>query len=68
MTHTVTPAQLVALRETLLNTSGATPLHERFRALFMLKAIGSDEVVNIVSDGKSYPARQAGRHRSELLY
>jgi hypothetical protein len=56
MTHTVTPTQLVALRETLLNISGATPLHERFRALFMLKAIGTDEVVKIVSDGMSLSA------------
>lgn len=53
MSPTVTPAQMTAMRETLLNTSGSTPLHERFRALFMLKAIGSDEVVKIVSDGQS---------------
>jgi deoxyhypusine monooxygenase len=51
MSVQVTPAQLSALRATLLNTSGATPLHERFRALFMLKAVGSDEVVKIISEG-----------------
>jgi deoxyhypusine monooxygenase len=53
MSVAVTPAQMTALRATLLNTSETTPLHERFRALFMLKAIGNDEVVQIVSDGQS---------------
>jgi hypothetical protein len=51
MSVTVTSEQLSALRSTLLNTSGSTPLHERFRALFMLKAVGGDEVVQIVSEG-----------------
>ena len=48
----VTDAQLAALRATLLNTSGNVPLHERFRALFMLKAVGGDEVVRIVAEGE----------------
>ncbi|WOO81218.1 Deoxyhypusine hydroxylase [Vanrija pseudolonga] len=48
---TVTPEQLAALRATLLNTSGSTPLHERFRALFMLKAVGGDEVIAIIAEG-----------------
>jgi deoxyhypusine monooxygenase len=52
MSVQVTPAQLAVLRDTLLNTSGQTPLHERFRALFMLKAVGSDEVVQIISEGE----------------
>jgi deoxyhypusine monooxygenase len=51
MSVTVTPAQLGSLKATLLNTSGSTPLHERFRALFMLKAVGGDEVVNIIAEG-----------------
>lgn len=53
MSVTVSPEQMSLLRDTLLNTSGTTPLHERFRALFMLKAVGTDEVVQIVSDGTS---------------
>lgn len=56
MSVTVSAEQMSLLRDTLLNTSGRTPLHERFRALFMLKAVGNDEVVQIVSDGKpGYP-------------
>lgn len=51
MSVTVTPDQLSALRSTLLNTSGSTPLHERFRALFMLKAVGGDEVIAIIAEG-----------------
>lgn len=53
MSVSVTPEQLSALKATLLNSSGNTPLHERFRALFMLKAVGGDEVVQIVSEGQS---------------
>lgn len=53
MSVQVTPAQMDSLRATLLNTSGSTPLHERFRALFMLKAVNNDEVVQIVSEGGS---------------
>ncbi|ORY26316.1 putative Deoxyhypusine hydroxylase [Naematelia encephala] len=52
----VTPAQLSALRATLLNTSGSTPLHERFRALFMLKAVGGPEVLEIISEGLEDPS------------
>lgn len=53
MSVSVTPEQMSALRATLLNTSGSTPLHERFRALFMLKAVGGDEVITIISEGTS---------------
>ena len=53
MSVTVTPAQMSSLEATLLNTSGSTPLHERFRALFMLKAVNNDEVVRIVAEGMS---------------
>ncbi|GMK55200.1 hypothetical protein CspeluHIS016_0202560 [Cutaneotrichosporon spelunceum] len=51
MSVSVTPEQLAALRATLLNTSGSTPLHERFRALFMLKAVGGDAVIAIIAEG-----------------
>lgn len=56
MSITVNPAQMAALRATLLDTAGTTPLHERFRALFMLKAVGGDEVVNIISEGLADPS------------
>ncbi len=49
----VTLRQLASFRSTLLDTSGSTPLHERFRALFMLKAVGGDEVFDIISEGGS---------------
>ncbi|WVQ79672.1 deoxyhypusine hydroxylase [Cryptococcus sp. DSM 104549] len=56
MSVQVTPEQLSSLSDTLLNTSGATPLHERFRALFMLKAVGGDEVVDIIAEGLKDPS------------
>ncbi|KAK1923996.1 putative Deoxyhypusine hydroxylase [Papiliotrema laurentii] len=56
MSISVTPEQLAVLRDTLLNTQGSTPLHERFRALFMLKAVGGDEVVQIISEGLNDPS------------
>lgn len=52
MSVQVTPAQMDTLKSTLLNTTGSTPLHERFRALFMLKAVNNDQVVKIVAEGK----------------
>ncbi|KAK4685851.1 deoxyhypusine monooxygenase, partial [Tremellales sp. Uapishka_1] len=52
----ITSSQMDALKATLLNTSGDTPLHERFRALFMLKAVGGDEVVGIVAEGLKDPS------------
>ena len=57
----VTDAQLAALRATLLNTSGSVPLHERFRALFMLKAVGGDEVVRIVAEGELREVVEGGK-------
>lgn len=62
---TVTPEQLAALRSTLLNTSGTTPLHERFRALFMLKAVGGDEVIQIIGDGEWWCRRVSGSKAGE---
>lgn len=56
MSVKVTPAQMETLRATLLNTSGKVQLHERFRALFMLKAVGGDDVVNIISEGETWPS------------
>ncbi|KAH7912549.1 armadillo-type protein [Hygrophoropsis aurantiaca] len=48
---TVTPAELGALENTLLNTSGNVPLHDRFRALFTLKSLKNQDAVAIISKG-----------------
>lgn len=44
-------AELEALQDSLLNTSGTAPLHDRFRALFTLKSLKSDDAVAIISKG-----------------
>lgn len=67
MSVQVTPEQMAALRATLLNTSGKTELHERFRALFMLKAVGGDEVINIIAEGE-YAICQVARPLSPLSH
>ncbi|OWZ62814.1 deoxyhypusine hydroxylase [Cryptococcus neoformans] len=56
MSVQVSSEQMATLKATLLNTPGNVPLHERFRALFMLKAVGGDEVVDIVSEGLKDPS------------
>lgn len=61
MSVQVTPEQMEVLRATLLNTSGKVELHERFRALFMLKAVGGDEVIRVVAEGESPARRWAGQ-------
>lgn len=40
-----------ALRASLLNESGKTPLHERFRALFTLKSLKNERAIEIISEG-----------------
>lgn len=47
----VFPSTLSALETALLNTAGNVPLHNRFRALFTLKALKNDEAVRIISKG-----------------
>lgn len=47
----VSPEELTALEASLLNKSGDVPLHNRFRALFTLKALKNDEAVGIISKG-----------------
>lgn len=49
----VTPEALAKLEDTLLNTSGDHPLHNRFRALFTLKAVGGETAINIIAKGQS---------------
>ena len=47
----VSPSELKALEDCLLNTSGKVPLHNRFRALFTLKGLKSEESVRIIGKG-----------------
>lgn len=47
----VSPDQLSKLEQTLL--SQAEPLHNRFRALFTLKAVGGSDAIRIVAEGAS---------------
>ncbi|KIY68017.1 Deoxyhypusine hydroxylase [Cylindrobasidium torrendii FP15055 ss-10] len=47
----VSSAELAALEATLLNTSGTVALHDRFRALFTLKALKTQEAVEIIAKG-----------------
>ncbi|KAI0926845.1 deoxyhypusine hydroxylase [Taiwanofungus camphoratus] len=49
----VPSSTLSALETALLNTAGNVPLHNRFRALFTLKALKNDEAVRIISKGFS---------------
>lgn len=50
-------AELTALEEVLLNTSGKVPLHRRFRALFALKSLKNDDAVAIISKGVVHSLR-----------
>ena len=47
----VSQSDLGNLEALLLNNSGNVPLHNRFRALFTLKALKSDEAVRVISKG-----------------
>lgn len=40
------------LETRLLNTTGNTPLHDRFRALFTLKAVGDERAIQVISKGE----------------
>ena len=53
----VSPAELKALEDCLLNTSGKVPLHTRFRALFTLKGLKSEESVSIIGKGTQTAAQ-----------
>ena len=48
----VPQSELNNLEALLLNIYGNVPLHNRFRALFTLKALKSDQAVHIISKGK----------------
>jgi deoxyhypusine monooxygenase len=47
----VSQSDLGNLEASLLNNAGNVPLHNRFRALFTLKALKSEEAVRIISKG-----------------
>lgn len=68
MAVNVSSEQVSALKAVLLDTSGAHPLHERFRALFTLKAVGgtSPEVVDILGEGLDKDPSDLLKH--ELAY
>jgi deoxyhypusine monooxygenase len=51
MVAEVSSSELKLLEDSLLNNSGNVPLHNRFRALFTLKALKTDEAVRIISEG-----------------
>jgi len=52
----VSPSDLTSLEAILLNLSGNVPLHNRFRALFTLKAFKSDQAVRVISKGFQDPS------------
>lgn len=56
---------LSALRASLLNTSGSTPLHERFRTLFTLKSLKTQEAIDIISEAF---ADESALLKHELAY
>ncbi|SRR6266545_6991621 len=51
MSAIVSPSELKSLEDCLCNTNGNVPLHTRFRALFTLKSLKSDDAVTIISKG-----------------
>jgi deoxyhypusine monooxygenase len=53
----VSQNELNALEECLLNVSGKVPLHVRFRALFTLKGLKSEEAVTIIGKGTMQASR-----------
>ena len=48
----LTQTDLQQLEKSLLNASGDIPLHNRFRALFTLKALKNEDAVQVISKGK----------------
>ncbi|KAJ7225986.1 deoxyhypusine hydroxylase [Mycena pura] len=61
----VSDSELKALEDVLLNTRGTVPLHTRFRALFTLKSLKSDEAVRVISAGFN---DQSALLKHELAY
>ena len=53
MAAVVSPSELQTLEDCLLNKSNNVALHTRFRALFTLKSLKSEDAVNIIAKGLS---------------
>ncbi|KAF4617701.1 hypothetical protein D9613_005813 [Agrocybe pediades] len=51
MAVVISPTELQALEDCLLNKNGDVALHTRFRALFTLKSLKSEEAVQIIAKG-----------------
>ncbi|KAA1469917.1 deoxyhypusine hydroxylase [Dentipellis sp. KUC8613] len=52
----VSQTELDNLESVLLNRSGKVPLHNRFRALFTLKALKNEDAIRIISKGFADPS------------
>jgi deoxyhypusine monooxygenase len=57
---------LNTLEDCLLNKSGDVPLHNRFRALFTLKALKSEEAIDIISRGLSAIHQESPHDNTQL--
>jgi len=53
MAVVVSPSELQTLEDCLLNKSNNVALHTRFRALFTLKSLKSEDAVSIIAKGLS---------------
>lgn len=51
MNSQVSDETIKSLSDSLLNLSGSTPLHSRFRALFTLKSIADARAVHVIAQG-----------------
>jgi hypothetical protein len=58
----VSQSELNNLEALLLNTSGNVPLHNRFRALFTLKALKSDQAIIIIAKGRPFNVQIRATH------
>ncbi|KAH9480274.1 deoxyhypusine hydroxylase [Psilocybe cubensis] len=56
MAVSVSPSELQNLQDCLLNKSGDVALHTRFRALFTLKSLKSEDAVEIIAKGFKDPS------------
>jgi len=59
VTTAISPTELNDLEASLLNTNGKVALHDRFRALFTLKSLKTDNAVDIISKGALFPSSNA---------
>jgi len=64
---TLTEEQYSRLSETLLDSSGKTPLAKRFRSLFTLRAVASDRAVEIIGSAISDESALLGHEVAYVL-